>query len=189
MEKVGELMLVELPDGAPRVIQKVCPNFVFSPDGKALAFTATIFRPTYSRDLYLMPEGKDPVKLKAWLYEYVFSPSSDKLYFRADCTREGRSCFLLSVEVARPEAPAVEEAEAVFNFRLSSDGSRALTTYAHTTGETWDVAVVNLKTKERKTIEQDIKLPVFFLEKDGTRLAYIVGKKPRQGVFVASQVP
>ncbi len=190
VERVGELMLVSLPDGAVTSVQKNCANFVFSPDGKHLAFGGSVFKPAFSRDLYLLKAGaKDPVKLKEWIYEYAFAPGSDRLFFRADCTREGRACLLYSVDPTAAEAKPSQEADSVYNFRLSHEGARVAFTYAHTQGDLYDVSVLNLKTKERKTIEQDVKLPILFLEKDGSRLAYLVADKARAGVYVGSQVP
>jgi dipeptidyl aminopeptidase/acylaminoacyl peptidase len=171
-------------------VHKNCANFLFSPDGKELAFAASVFKPAFSRDLYLLRAGvKDPVKLKEWIYEYAFTPQGDRLFYRADCTREGRACILYSVDTTAAEPKPGQEADSVFTFKLSHDGARVAFTYAHTQGELFDVSVLNLKTKERKTIEQDVKLPVLFLDKDGSKIAYLVGDKAKAGVYVASQVP
>lgn len=64
---------------------------------------------------------------------------------------------------------------------MSQDGGRALFTYAQMQNDMFDVSVLNLKTKVRTTIEQDIHLPVHFLEADGARW-YVVAAKGRSGV-------
>ncbi len=186
LEHVGELKLLTLASGEAVSLQKICSNYVFSPDGKALAWTSTTFKPAYTRHLHLLREGaQDAVTLKEWLYEYAFSPDGRGLYFRADCTREGRSCLLYVADVKKAEVPVSQVADAVFNFRFSQDGKRLLYSYAQTQNDMYDVSVVDLATKARKAIEQDIRQPAFFLDPAGQRLAYIVGAKSRPGVYVA----
>ena len=53
LEKVGDLTEVKLPDGAPVVLQRLCPNSLFSPDGSALAYTGRIEQPEVTRRLFL----------------------------------------------------------------------------------------------------------------------------------------
>ncbi len=198
LEKVGDLTEVTLATGAARVLQKKVPNYLLSPDGKAIAFTARIERPEYTRHLYLLGPGQaEPVLLRKWLYDYAFSSSSDRLFFRANCTREGRSCDLLvqDVAAAKPSADggvaggAQLVAEATFNFKLSPDGNRVVYTYAHTMDQSFDVSVLNFKTGERKTLEQFVRVPVYFLGRDGAKVAYVVDEKKRAGLYVAEQVP
>jgi hypothetical protein len=193
MEKVGELMEVTLADGASHRIARMCPNYQFAPDSKTLALTQTVLptteNPMYSRDLYLYRDGdKEPVKVKDWVYDYSFSPDAKRLYYRSNCTREGRACDLLAAEVAAPEK-SKRLAEAVYSFRLSTDGSRAFTTYAHTTDESFDVSVLNLGSGQTKVIDQYVRLPPVFLAPDGSRLTYMVEEKSRAGLYVSDQVP
>jgi dipeptidyl aminopeptidase/acylaminoacyl peptidase len=188
LERVGELLLVDLATGSLTSVQKTCANYVFSPDGRALAYAGTVFRPIFTRHLYLLRAGAtEPARLKEWIYEYVFDAKSERLFFRSDCSREGRSCFLYSVDVGQSEAQPRQEGESVYHFRVSQDGGRALFTYAQTQNDMFDVSVLNLKTKVRTTIEQDIHLPVHFLEADGARLGYVVAAKGRSGVYIAAQ--
>ncbi len=184
-EKVGDLTEVPLPDGAPKLIQKRSPNYELSPDGSILAFTARIEKPEYSRHLFLRKEGGAPVKIQEWLYDYVFSPQSDRLYYRATCTREGRSCDLLVQDVSKAgtEKP-VKITGNTFNFKLSDDGSHALTTNPHMTDELFDVQLTDLKTGETKLLDQYVTQPVHFLDKEGSKVVWVVAEKKTAGVYV-----
>lgn len=189
-EKVGDLTSVTLPDGAPVVLQKRSPNYELSPDGTAIAYTARIERPEYSRHLFLRKEGSEPVKLQEWLYDYVFSPQGDRLFFRANCMREGRSCDLMMQELAKAgvEKPR-KTAQNTFNFKLSEDGSRAITTSPHMTDELFDVLLTNFTTGETKTLDQYVIQPVHLLSKDGRTAAWIVSDKKNSGVYVGTNLP
>lgn len=189
-EKVGDLTIVPLPDGAPRVIQKRSPNYELSPDGTTLAYTARIEQPEYSRHLFLLKAGEPPLKLQEWLYDYVFAPDGSRLYFRANCTREGRSCDLLAQDVAKAGTEKAQKvASGTFNFKLSDDGSRALTTTPHMRDELFDLSLTNLTTGETKVLDQYVTQPVHFLSKDGSRLAWVVAEKGTAGVYVGSGLP
>ncbi|MER2562484.1 MAG: hypothetical protein ABTQ32_17300 [Myxococcaceae bacterium] len=189
-EKVGDLTSVTLPDGAPVVLQKRSPNYELSPDGTAIAYTARIERPEYSRHLFLRKEGSEPVKLQEWLYDYVFSPQGDRLFFRANCMREGRSCDLMMQELAKVgvEKPR-KTAQNTFNFKLSEDGSRAITTSPHMTDELFDVLLTNFTTGETKTLDQYVIQPVHLLSKDGRTAAWIVSDRKNSGVYVGTNLP
>ncbi|MCA2978448.1 MAG: hypothetical protein INH37_09215, partial [Myxococcaceae bacterium] len=143
----------------------------------------------YSRHLFLLKDGAEPVKLQEWLYDYVFSPSGDRLYWRANCTREGRSCDLYVQELSKPGAAKVKVAENTFNFRLSDDGTRVLTTSPHMTDELFDVSVTNLATGQTRRLDQAVTQPVYFLTKDGTRVGWAVADKQAAGVYVGIDVP
>lgn len=187
LERVGDLHLVDLPDGAPRKLQRLCPNFLFSADGAALAYTARIERPEVTRRLLLLkPGATEPVALKDWLYEYFFRPGTQELYFRADCLREGRACDVLTMPLDAPkDALPKKELEGVFGLKFSKDGSRALVAYAHLTDQTFDLALRNLATGEQKTVDQYVEWPAVSLGPDGAYVAYLVKEKARAGVYVA----
>lgn len=187
VEKVGDLWLVDLPQGKPRLLRRKCPNFLFSPDGKALAFTARVETPDVTRRLLLL-RGSDtePVVLKDWLYEYQFRPPGSQLFFRADCLREGRACDLLSYAVDAPkDTHPTREVGGVFGVRFSADGSHAMLSFAHLTDETFDLAMRNLATGEQKTIDQFVDWPGLILGDKGDAVAYLVHEKKRAGVYVA----
>ncbi|MCC6335950.1 MAG: hypothetical protein IT380_18410 [Myxococcales bacterium] len=187
VEKVGDLMLVELPDGAPKKLQRLCPNYLFSPDGAALAYTARIENPEVTRRLLLLkPGATEAVALKDWLYEYAFRPGGQELVFRADCLREGRACDVLRVALDAPkDALPKKVLEGVYSFKFSKDGSRAMVAYAHLTDQTFDLALRNMSSGEQKTVDQYVEWPALSLGPDGASVAYLVKEKQRAGVYVA----
>lgn len=187
VERVGDLSLVTLPDGKPKLLQRLCPNYLFSPNGSALAWTARIEQPNVTRRLLLLPkDATEPVVLKDWLYEYQFRPPGDELYFRADCMREGRSCNLWSVPTtATKDTKPRADVTGVFGVRFSGDGAHAMLAFAHLTDETYDLALRNLKTGEQKTVDQFVEWPGVFLGEAGADVAYLVHEKNRMGLYVA----
>jgi dipeptidyl aminopeptidase/acylaminoacyl peptidase len=189
-EGLGDVMMCSLPDGAPRLVGRRARSFEWSTDSKAIAFSFDVVKPLRSVNLYLWRvDGTEAIHVKDWAYDYDFTPQSDRLLFRADCVREGRACNLLSVSVANPKEPPKKLIEGVYGFRLSSDGSHVLFTYARMQGELYDTGVLNLKTGEYKTLEQQIRMPPYMLSDDGTKVAYIVAEPKREGVYVAEKVP
>lgn len=188
VEKVGDLTVIEMPDGKPRLLARQCPNFLFAPGGSALAYTARIDRPEVTRRLYLYPVGAaEPFALKDWLYEYQFVQTGDVLYFRSDCLREGRACDLNSISAtATKDDKPRKEVEGTFGVRFSADGTRALLAFAHLTDQTFDLAQRNLKTGEQRIIDQYVEWPGLLLP-DGS-VAYLVNEKSRAGVYVAKSL-
>jgi hypothetical protein len=187
VEKVGDLSLVALPDGAPKLLQRLCPNFLFSPDGAALAWTARIEHPDVTRRLLLLHKGAtEPLNLKDWLYEYQFRPPGRELYFRADCMREGRSCNLLSIPVDAVKGTAPrKDVTGVYGVRFSPDGSHAMLGFAHLTDQTYDLALRALTTGEQQTVDQFVEWPAVLLGETGASVAYLVHEKSRAGLYVA----
>jgi hypothetical protein len=181
------LWLVDLPDGKPRLLHRKCPNFLFSPDGKSLAYTARIETPDVTRRLLLLrADSAEPMVLKDWLYEYQFRPPGQQLYFRADCLREGRACDLLSIKVdAAKDTKPTREVSGVYGVRFSNDGSRAVLAFAHLTDETYDLAVRDLNTGVQTSIDQYVEWPGLLLGDSAGAVAYLVREKSRPGVYVA----
>ncbi len=185
VERVGDLNLIELPDGKPKLLARQCPNFLFAPGGAALAFTSRIDRPEVTRRLSIYPVGaSEPIALKDWLYEYQFPGQGERLYFRSDCLREGRACDLNSVS-ASPEKGVTpkKETESVFGFRFSADGKRAALAFAHLTDQTFDLGYRNFETGAQTIIDQYVEWPALMLADDS--VAYLVNEKHRAGVYVA----
>ena len=79
--------------------------------------------------------------------------------------------------------------EGVFGFRISPDGARVLFTYARMHGDLYDAGLLNLKSGEYKTLDQQIRMPPYLLTDDGARVAYIIAEPKREGVYVAEKVP
>lgn len=189
-EGLGDVVMATLPDGPTRMVGRRARSFEWSADSKAIAFSFDVVKPLRSVNLYLWRvDGTEAIHVKDWAYDYDFTPQSDRLLFRADCVREGRACNLLSVSVANPKEPPKKLIEGVYGFRLSPDGSRVLYTYARMQGDLYDTGVLNLKTGEFKTLDQQIRMPPYLLTDDGSKVAYIIAEPKREGVYVADKVP
>ena len=189
-EGYGDVLMAELPEGAPRMVGRRARSFEWSGDSKAIAFAFDVVKPIRSVNLYLWRvDGTEAIHVKDWVYDYDFTPQSDRLLFRADCVREGRACNLLSVSVANPKEEPKKLIEGVFGFRISTDGQRVLFTYARMQGDLYDAGVLNLKSGEYKTLDQQIRMPPYLLDDAGGKVAYIVAESKREGVYVADKVP
>lgn len=185
VERVGDLTVVEMPDGQPKLLARQSPNFLFAPGGNTLAFTARIDRPEVTRRLSLYPAGAaEPFALKDWLYEYQFPASGEVLYFRSDCLREGRACDVNAVPANATKDTKIERiVEGAYGFRFSADGKKALIAFAHLTDQTFDIALRNLETGEQKMLDQYVEWPALLLP--DASVAYLVSEKNRPGVYVA----
>jgi Tol biopolymer transport system component len=187
----GSLTVAQLPSGEVKTLGERVPGYVWSNDGKTLAFVGRFFKPVYSVDLLVHSMGstEPPHKVQQGVYGYLFSADDQYLMFRAGCIRNGRACDLYTLEVAKPKEPPQKAVEGIFSFKPAPEGSRVLLTYARTLGDLYDVAVYNLKTKERKTLEQLVKVPAHFVSADGSKAAYVVAEQGKQGVYVAEGAP
>jgi Tol biopolymer transport system component len=188
----GELAVAVIgSDQPPKKISRRVRSYSWSDDNKKIAFTIRVVKPITSVDLVVWRVGdEEATKIKQWVYDYSFTPQSDRLLFRTDCSREGRSCDLLSIDLADLKVPPKKLVEAMSGFKISESGQRVLITYSRAqTGDFYDVAVLNLKSGERKTLEQFIRLPAMFLDKDGAKVGYVVSEQSKVGVYVADQVP
>lgn len=190
----GELAVAMLDGLKATKLSKRCRSYGWSPDGKRLAFT--VRQPdkqfVMSIDLHLFTLGAEKAEpVKTWAYEYAFTPDGQKLLFRADCVREGRACNVFTLDLAAKDAKPVSIAEGVFGFKLPEKGARVLLTYARSEyPDLYDVAVLNLGSGERKTLDQLARLPIFFLDQEGGRVGYTLAAKGRgAGVYVATAVP
>ncbi|HYX93079.1 MAG TPA: gliding motility protein, partial [Myxococcaceae bacterium] len=186
----GVLAVVDLPDGKPRRIAARVPNFDWSPDGKRVAFVSRIFQPVYTVDLFLYTLGEEAaVKLHPGVFGYDYDRKGRFLYFRSNCLNEGRACDLMRARLDDPKAPPETLAQGIFTWRSSSDGERLLVTYARRDSKLYDAAVLNLNTRERKTVAQYIQLPALWAENGGERVVYVVGEPATPGVYAASRIP
>ncbi len=188
VERVGDLHVLEMPDGEPKRLARQSPNYLFAPNSAALAYTARIDRPEVTRRLFLYPAGAtEPIALKDWLYEYTFPATGEFLYFRSDCLRDGRACDLLSMPAkpATGELPK-KELEGTFGVRFSPDGKRALVASAHITDMTHDISVRDLAKGTQVMIDQYVEWPGLLLGPEGAKVAYLVNEKNRPGLYVAN---
>lgn len=190
----GKLTVTTLPDGAPKKVGGVVPSFTWSSDGKWVAYLARFFKPVYSVDLMLFSvEGPadGAFKVRQGVFAgYGFTPRDDLLLFRSNCIREGRACDLFKLDLARPKDEPQKLVEGIYNYKLSGSGDRVLLNYARIElGDLFDTGVYNLKSGERKTLQQYIQLPAVFLDANGDRVAYVVAQQGRRGVYVSDKVP
>lgn len=183
-----------LPDGAPRKLGRRAPHYEWSPNGKHLAFLEVAVRdslPVYELTLHNVgaPAEEKPVVVAQGVFGYQFTPDSSRLLVRAMCIRDGRACDLFSHDPTKPAEPGKKLVEQVFSFKVSDDSSRVLTTYARMQGDTYDVAVTNLKTGEQKTLEHIVQAPALFTRPDGSQVVYVVADKARPGVYTCNKAP
>jgi hypothetical protein len=186
----GVLAMADLPDGKPHRIAARVPNFDWSPDGKWVAFVARIFQPLYTVDLFIYRVGEEAaLKLHPGVFGYDFDRKGRFLYFRTNCLNEGRACDLLKLNLDDPKVPPETLAQGIFTWRSSGDGDRLLVTYARRDSKLYDAAVLNMNTRERKTIAQYIQLPALWAENGGERVVYVVSPPASAGVYTASRIP
>lgn len=206
----GVLGRTDLPDGKPKRIGNRVPNYAWGADSTYLAFLSRFFKPVYSVDLMLYAKGWDAAsKVKTGSFGYSFSGKNERLFYRSNCIRGGRACDLYEIDPAKVPPPAAPDAgtpsaetgqggtglpeqkiiEGLYTFTPSKDGSRLLITYPRWETKNFDVAVMNVKTRDRKTLDSQILIPPYFTTDDGTRAVYIINDGERSGVYVASQVP
>lgn len=188
-QKWGRLTVAPLPEGASVELGKRVTTWVWSPDNKHLAFNLRVFQPLPSVDLWLYVRGKPAASaVMANVYGYDFGPGG-ALYLRSECVREARACSLERLDPSVPDARPMPILEGIFGFRPSEAGNRMLVTYARTDAETYDVAVMNLKTSVRVTLEERILLPALFADPQGSKVVYLVSQGERSGLYLCDQVP
>ncbi|MHB8875674.1 MAG: gliding motility protein [Myxococcaceae bacterium] len=188
--RAGLLGVASAPVWKGKRVGERCPNYSWGADGRFVAFLSRFLKPLYSVDLMLYPLGDEAAfKVNTGVFGYGFGPKNAYLLFRTSCIRDGRACDLYKVDLAKPKDAPKKIIEGIFSFKTSEQGDRVLVSYARTKGEYYDTAVFNMKTSERKTLEQFIRLPAMFLDEQGSKVAYIVGEHERAGVYVADQVP
>ena len=188
-QKWGRLTYAPLPDGAPVELGRRVTTWIWSPDNKHLAFNLRVFQPLPSVDLWLYTRGKPAGSaVMANVYGYDFGPGGS-LYLRTECIREARACTLVRLDPSIPDGKPTPILEGIFGFRPSEAGNRMLVTYARTDADTYDVAVLNLKTSIRVTLEERILLPALFADPEGNKVVYLVSQGERSGLYVSDQVP
>jgi len=188
-QRWGRLTYAPLPDGAPVELGKRVTTWIWSPDNKHLAFNLRVFQPLPSVDLWLYARGKPSgAAVMANVYGYDFGPGG-ALYFRTECIREARACSLERLDPGIPDGKPTPILEGIFGFRPSEAGNRMLVTYARTDADTYDVAVLNLKTNVRVTLEERILLPALFADPEGQKVVYLVSYGERSGLYVCDQLP
>jgi dipeptidyl aminopeptidase/acylaminoacyl peptidase len=190
----GTLLYVELPERKVRTLSERTHSGEWGKDGRFLAFNVEVIQPLPSMDLYLYVHGEEkPFRVKEGVYGFGIAPG-DLLLFRSDCLRQSqreqpRACWLNELELARPRQPPKQILEGIYSFKASENGERILVSYARMDADSYDTAVYNRRTGERKTLDTFTLLPALFADSDGKRVVYLVSDKDRSGLYLCDQGP
>ncbi|WP_309897284.1 gliding motility protein [Archangium sp.] len=186
----GLMSVAVLPDGAPKEVAGRVPNFTWSKDGKYVAFPKRFLKPIYSVDLMLYQVGAEKAeKAHPGVFGYGFLPESSALVFRSGCIREGRACDLKALPLPKPEQAEPQTwLQGIYTYKFSEDGGRLLVTSARMDSDTYDVAVYDVKTQARKTLDQGAQVPAHFAGPDDSLAVYVL-KGANAGVYVAPAKP
>jgi len=189
--RTGLMGVAALPDGKPRQVGGRVPNFSWSSDSSLLAFLSRVIKPAYSVDLMLFRADEETsAKVHSGVYVgYGFGPKNRYLLFRGNCVRNNRACDLFLLDLSQRNQTPKKIVEGVYSFKSAERGDRILVTYARVDSDTFDLAVYNLNTGERRTIDRGILLPALFATDDGSSVAYLVADKERAGVYLAALAP
>jgi hypothetical protein len=185
----GLMGVVTLPDGEPKLVGSRVPNFTWGKDSKHVAFLSRFLKPIYSVDLMLYQVGAEKAqKAHPGVFGYGFAPEA--LVFRANCIREGRACDFKALPLPRVEAAEPKTwLQGIYSYKLSEDGNRVLATSARMDSDAYDVAVYDVKTQARKTLDQGAQLPAYFAGPSDSLAVYVVKQGAQPGVYVAPAQP
>jgi WD40-like Beta Propeller Repeat len=190
----GTLLFVELPERKVRTLAERAHTGEWGKDGRFLAFNVEIIQPLPSMDLYLYVRGEEEAfRVKEGVYGFGIA-SGAVLLFRSECLRQAqgdlpRACWLSEVDLLKPHAPPKQILEGIYSFKASETGERILVSYARMDTDTYDVAVYNRATGERKTLDTSILLPPLFADAAGKKVVYLVSEKDRSGLYLCDTGP
>jgi dipeptidyl aminopeptidase/acylaminoacyl peptidase len=177
------------PELPRRTFGKNVSDFEISPDGRFVAFLQHSTRGGYSIDLLLAdleaPATAPPRPVAQSSFGFSFSPDGRWLYYRTRCARDGAACDLERLEAAVPAARAELVAEGVKSFEFAPGApGRLLLSWKPLGREALDLAVWE---RGRIVTVDTFVLPgsARFLAPDSRRLAYVVVREKRAGVYVA----
>ncbi|NBD10953.1 MULTISPECIES: gliding motility protein [Corallococcus] len=184
--RAGSLGVASLPDGAPKRVGDRVPNFVWGSDSRYVAFLSRFLKPVFSVDLMLYALGQEKAeKVQPGVFGYGFTPNNGAVVFRTNCIRNGRACDFKALDLGEKQAEAKTWLQGIFSYKVSDDGSRVLATYARMDSDTYDVAIYDVKSGARKTLDQGVQVPAYFAGKDDARAVYIIGQGQSPGVYSA----
>jgi dipeptidyl aminopeptidase/acylaminoacyl peptidase len=190
----GTLLYVELPERKVRRLAERAHTGEWGKDGRFLAFNVEIIQPLPSMDLYLYVKGEEQAfRVKEGVYGFGIAPGN-VLLFRSECLRQAqgdlpRACWLSELDLTAPHAAPKQILEGIYSFRASETGERILVSYARMDTDTYDVAVYNRATGERKTLDTSTLLPALFVDPAGKRVVYLVSAAGRSGLYLCDQGP
>jgi hypothetical protein len=190
----GTLLYVDLPERKVRTLNERAHTGEWGKDGRYLAFNVEMIQPLPSMDLYLYVHGEEHAfRVKEGVYGFGIA-APEVLLFRSECVRQSqrdqpRACWLNELDLKAPHEAAKQILEGIYSFKASETGERILVTYARTDSDTYDVAVYNRRTKERRTLDTFTLLPALFADASGKRVVYLVSEKDRSGLYLSDQGP
>ncbi|RKH10295.1 gliding motility protein [Corallococcus praedator] len=188
--RAGAMSVATLPDGAPKRVGDRVPNFVWGSDSRYVAFLSRFVKPVFSVDLMLYALGQEKAeKVQPGVFGYGFMPNNGAVVFRTNCIRNGRACDFKALDLGEKQTEAKTWMQGIFSYKISNDGARILATYARMDSDTYDVAVYDVKTGARKTLDQGVQVPTYFAGKDDARAVYIIGQGQNPGVYSAIASP
>lgn len=190
----GTLLYVDLPERRVRTLTERAHTGEWGKDGRFLAFNVEIIQPLPSMDLYLYVRGEEQAfRVKEGVYGFGIA-SGEVLLFRSECLRQSqrdqpRACWLNELDLSRPHQAPKQILEGIYSFKASETGERILVSYARMDSDTYDTALYNRHTEERKTLDTFILLPALFADPSGKRVVYLVSEKDRSGLYLSDQGP
>jgi dipeptidyl aminopeptidase/acylaminoacyl peptidase len=193
-DKVGRVWstfkVASVPDGKLRLKEdggaRSFINFAFSSDARHLAYLK-VTKDASGLWLLAMTGEAPPREIDKWVYSYQFAPGDKDLWYRTRCTEEGRRCDLMSLDLFDSAAKPLKLVEGVLGFRCAVSGERLLLTFPRfDTHSASDLGWLDLKSRQVHRGVDRYALPgAFFTDSAGTRVAYLVGERKREGVYVA----
>ncbi|RJS20718.1 gliding motility protein [Corallococcus sp. H22C18031201] len=188
--RAGAMTVATLPDGAPRQVGSRVPNFVWGTDSRYVAFLSRFLRPVFSVDLMLYPVGGEKAeKVGRGVFGYGFMPGNEAVIFRTNCIRDGRACDFKALDLQDRATEPKTWLQGIYTYKVSGDGGRVLATYARMDSDTYDVAVYDVKSQARKTLDQGVQVPAYFAGKNDSRALYIITQGTNPGVYAAVATP
>jgi hypothetical protein len=190
----GTLLVVELPQRKVRTLTERAHTGEWGKDGRFLAFNVEIIQPLPSMDLYLYVRGEEQAfRVKEGVYGFGIG-AGEVLFFRSECLRQSqrdlpRACWLSELDLKQPHQAPKQILEGIYSFKASETGERLLLSYARMDTDTYDTAVYNRLTGERKTLDTFTLLPALFADPSGKRVVYLVSEKDRSGLYLSDQGP
>jgi dipeptidyl aminopeptidase/acylaminoacyl peptidase len=160
-------------------------NFAFSSDAGSLAYLR-VTKDDLALWLLSLAKKEPPREVEKWVYSYQFAPGDRELWYRSHCTAEGRRCDLMSQSVKDPAQKPAKLAEGVLGFKVAAGGERVLLTFPRfDTRQAADLGYLDLKTRKVVRGVDQYALPgALFADPAGRRIAYLVGERKREGVYV-----
>ncbi len=190
----GTLLVADLPAGKVRTLTERAHTGEWGKDGRFLAFNVEVIQPLPSMDLYLYVRGEEQAfRVKDGVYGFGIV-AGDVLLFRSECLRQSqrdqpRACWLSELDLSKPHQAPKQVLEGIYSFKASETGERLLVSYARLDSDTYDTAVYNRRTGERKTLDTFTLLPALFADPAGKRVVYLVSEKDRSGLYLCDQGP